>query len=142
MEEPNAPKKVIKRTESGQFPAGTSGNPAGRPKGRRNEITLLKESLELALREQGADRIPEVLETAIELALEGDRQMIKLLLDYHISKGLGDMKAGQEKVTINIKGPDETKPAIIDITPDSSQDDVQDEPREGILAADAADGAH
>lgn len=111
---------TLTRTDSGQFPQGVSGNPKGRPKGSRNQITLLKESLELQLREQGASRMPQILETAIDLALEGDRTMLKLLLELHLTKGgTGDVKAGQEKVTINIKGPaQDAVRDIINITPD------------------------
>jgi hypothetical protein len=112
----------VARRPDGTFPKGVSGNPAGRPKGRRNEITLLKESLELELREQGASRMPEILDTAIQLALAGDTTMIKLLLELHMTKGgTGDVKAGQEKVTINIKGPSDAERPIIDITPDEGE---------------------
>lgn len=116
-------KKEVKRRDDGTFPAGVSGNPKGRPKGRRNEITLLKENLELQLREQGAGRMAAVLETALDLALEGDRTMIKLLLEMHMTKGgSGDIKAGQEKVTINIKGPErDAAREVIDITPDDGE---------------------
>lgn len=85
------------------FPEGKSGNPAGRPKGSKNRITILKESLELQLREASASRMPEVLDRAFEMALEGDRAMIKLLVELHMSKGIAQEKnAPQEKVEINI----------------------------------------
>lgn len=118
--EDSLPTTTLTRTDSGHFPKGVSGNPKGRPKGSRNQITLLKESLELQLREQGASRMPQILETAIDLALDGDRAMLKLLLELHLTKGgTGDVKAGQEKVTINIKGPQGDAPRdIINITPD------------------------
>src|SRR5919198_929193 len=34
------------RTESGRFAPGCSGNPAGRPKGARNRVTLCDEALQ------------------------------------------------------------------------------------------------
>ena len=104
------------RTELGTWKAGVSGNPNGRPKGSKNQITLLKESLELQLREQGANFMPQILQTAIELALEGDRTMLKLLLELHMTKGgTGDVKAGQEKVTINISGPERALKDVIEV---------------------------
>jgi hypothetical protein len=65
---------------------GQSGNPAGRPKGVKNQITILKEALELKLRNKAAYKIEKVLDKAVELALLGDRIMIKLLLELHMSK--------------------------------------------------------
>ena len=85
-----------------QFPEGTSGNPAGRPKGSKNKITLLKQMLEVQLREASQSRMPEVLDKAFELALQGDRTMLKLLLELHMSKGIADMEKASEKVEINI----------------------------------------
>ena len=81
---------------------GESGNPDGRPKGARNRITLLKESLELQLREQAAPDLPGVLQKAVELALDGDRAMIKLLLEMHMAKGHNEKENAVDKVEINI----------------------------------------
>ena len=95
-----------RRNPDGTFPAGVSGNPRGRPKGSKNQITLLKESLELAMRETSEPHMVKVLEKAIELALEGKESMIKLLLELHMSKGTTqDQGKGIEKVSININGP-------------------------------------
>ena len=102
------------RRSDGTFPQGVSGNPLGRPKGSKNQITLLRESLELQLREQAAPQMSEVLEKAFELALAGDRTMLKLLIEMHLSKSVDPNVKGQEKVTINIKGP-ETKQEIIEV---------------------------
>lgn len=95
-------KKKQTRTVKGQFPKGVSGNPAGRPKGSKNEITLLKQSLELALRQQAAPEIHGVLDKAIEMALEGHPGMIKMLVELHMSKGANDEAKGGEKVAIQI----------------------------------------
>lgn len=85
-----------------QFPAGTSGNPVGRPKGSKNKITLLKQILEVQLREAAQDKMPEVLNKAMEMALMGDRTMLKLLLELHMSKGYATEEKASEKVEINI----------------------------------------
>jgi hypothetical protein len=100
-------------THAGQFPRGVSGNPAGRPKGSKNKITLLKQSMELQLREEASPDMGAVLQKAVELALEGDRQMIKLLLDKHMSSGPTDDAKGSEKVAIQINSsPVASKPDI------------------------------
>lgn len=94
-----------------KFKPGVSGNPAGRPKGSKNQITLLKESMELLLREQATpDDLTEVMKTALELAKAGDRAMIKLILELHMSKGTTqDNSKAAEKVQININGPSTVK---------------------------------
>jgi hypothetical protein len=85
-----------------QFPEGTSGNPSGRPKGSKNKITLLKQMLEVQLREAAKVDMPAVLQKATELALQGDRTMLKLLLELHMSKGYATDEKASEKVEINI----------------------------------------
>ena len=85
-----------------QFPEGKSGNPTGRPKGSKNKITLLKQMLEVQLREAAQDRMPEVLNKAMEMALLGDRSMLKLLIELHMSKGYASEEKASEKVEINI----------------------------------------
>jgi len=93
-----------------RFKPGVSGNPDGRPRGSKNRITLLKESLELQLREQSEGVMAQILEKAVELALEGDRTMLKLLLELHMSKGTTqDGTKAVEKVQININGPSTVK---------------------------------
>lgn len=89
-------------TELTQFKEGASGNPTGRPKGSKNKITLLRQSLELQLREAARDRMPEVLDKAFELAIAGNTTMIKLLLELHMAKGGPDQVAGTENVSILI----------------------------------------
>lgn len=94
--------ELVERRPDGTFQKGKSGNPLGRPKGSKNAITLIKQSLELALREQAAPELGEVLAVAIEKAKAGDNQMIKLLLEMHVSKGTSDEVKGGEKVAIQI----------------------------------------
>lgn len=53
---------------------GESGNPKGRPKGARNKTTLAVESLLQGQAEAVAQR-------AVEMALEGDAAMIRVVLD-------------------------------------------------------------
>jgi hypothetical protein len=62
------------KKSNGQFARGTSGNPSGRPPGSRNKVTLLVE----ALLEGEAEKLTR---KAIELALAGDIQALRLCLD-------------------------------------------------------------
>lgn len=89
-----------------KFKPGTSGNPDGRPKGSKNKITLLKESMELQLREEASSEdLRKVMREALNLALQGDRSMIKLILELHMSKGTSqDNGKAAERVQINVNG--------------------------------------
>ena len=55
------------------FKPGVSGNPAGRPKGSKNNSTRLREKLEREL--------PSILRKLTALAIEGDTAAAKLILD-------------------------------------------------------------
>jgi len=78
----------------------------GRPPGTKNEITLLKHAIELQLREKGSKEMLEILQTAINLAKAGDRQMIKLLLEQWITKGnISEEKTTERKLEINVNVP-------------------------------------
>lgn len=110
------PQKEVVRTDSGQFKKGVSGNPVGRPKGSKNQITLLRQSLELQLREESSPEMAEVLRTAIALAKAGDRSMIKLLLELHMTKSAPEGGDKADRAVINIFGPKEDN--IKDVTPE------------------------
>jgi len=59
---------------SGRFRKGASGNPQGRPRGSRNKITLLMESL---LQEEAGDLTRKV----IEMAKAGDSLAMRICMD-------------------------------------------------------------
>ncbi len=62
------------RKQAGRFPKGTSGNPAGRPKGARHQATLAAEAL--------LDGEAEALaRKAVEIALAGDVTALRLCLE-------------------------------------------------------------
>lgn len=104
-----------KSVVSTKFKKGVSGNPAGRPKGSKNAITLLKQSLELQLRDQAAPDMGAVMEKAIELAIDGHPGMIKMLLELHMSKGTNDETSRSEKVAIQINSTGPAQVKVVDI---------------------------
>jgi hypothetical protein len=80
-------------------------NRNGRPPGSKNRITQAKLGIEAQLRDQLHEYMPEVLTKAIEMALKGDRAMLKLLLELTISKALPveDVSEGKDKVQVTIR---------------------------------------
>lgn len=70
------------RDENGRFVAGVSGNPNGRPKGRKNVITALKQDMEIALRKNLSENdIKGVIQSMLAEALNGNVGAGKLILD-------------------------------------------------------------
>lgn len=70
------------RTEEGRFVAGVSGNPNGRPKGRKNHLVNLQQDLEIAVREHiSAEKIKKILDKICSQAEGGNVAAAKLILD-------------------------------------------------------------
>jgi hypothetical protein len=55
------------------FKSGQSGNPKGRPTGTKDRRTLFRDMVEPSC--------PQLVQKAVDMALEGNEQMLKLLLD-------------------------------------------------------------
>ena len=92
------------RNPDGTFPAGVSGNPAGRPLGRKNHITELKQSLEIAVRDNlKATRIRSILDKMCELAEQGHVGAAKLILDKVLSNAKEEDEVGGSAGTFVFK---------------------------------------
>lgn len=73
---------AIERSATGQFLPGSRANPDGRPKGRRNRITELREAMEIAVREGlNPEDVKAVMDEMIKLAKDGSTKAAKLVLD-------------------------------------------------------------
>jgi Family of unknown function (DUF5681) len=109
------------RGSNGQFLPGKSGNPKGKLPGTKSQITLARALQELELREHLKPFTKRILTKAIEMALDGDRSMIKLLLDKAIpnTTTLEDEGTQVEKLQFFIGRLPERKEEvdIIDVTP-------------------------
>lgn len=78
------------RADDGTFQKGVSGNPAGRPKGRKNEITELQQELEYAVRKHmTAAKIEKIVDKMVDLAVNGNTKAAKLILDKVVSNARG-----------------------------------------------------
>ena len=75
-----------------QFTKGTSGNPAGRPKGIKDKRHRFNEAIE--------SMIPDVLESVFQRAVAGDMTAAKMLLD----RTLPNKRPEQERVEIEYSG--------------------------------------
>ena len=92
--EEESERSPVTRDENGRFVAGVSGNPAGRPKGRKNRITVLKQDMEIALRENlSVEDIKGVIQSMLAEALNGNVGAGKLILDKVMSSAKSDEDA-------------------------------------------------
>lgn len=78
--------KQGKRNPDGTFKKGVTGNPAGRPKGRKNFTTKVREAMEKIGDELNTDVELQLGKVITKKALEGDHQMIKLVWEYFDGK--------------------------------------------------------
>lgn len=82
---------------------------------QKQRINSLKQELELTLRELAAPAVGAVLGKALEMALAGDKSMIRLILELHMSKPQAqeDTSSGKNSVNIQINNlTDKRKPTI------------------------------
>lgn len=97
---------VSKTANKGQFPAGKSGNPRGRPKGSKNKATILREAMQNKADKMLSAQVPKVLKVVIEAAIAGDMQAAKMVLDRAVpvqKAAEGDSGASNNAVQITIQ---------------------------------------
>ena len=94
-----------KHKDSGQlFQPGKSGNPKGRPKGSKNQLTLLREAVRDKAEDLVLSNFTDVVEATIELAKQGDATALKILWDRIIpsKRAVEEKVEGQDKLNITI----------------------------------------
>ena len=108
------------RGKGGRFTKGKSGNPAGRPKGSKNVVTVQKLMVEEAFRASSGVDMSKVLALVVMQALEGDKASQKLIWDANMSKQTvaEDKSAGNKQEikvrTMNVMRGDIIEGEIID----------------------------
>jgi hypothetical protein len=85
-----------KPPRANQFKPGRSGNPSGRPKGSKNEATILQELLQhkVSLNERGKTRkiilLEAILRKVAEDCLKGNVKSVNFLLNRYYAAAAGD----------------------------------------------------
>lgn len=79
---------AVRDEKTGKYLPGKSGNPAGRPQGSKNRITIMKVALEEAFREDTYEDVLEVLQMVVSQAKGGDKASQKMVWDSAVSKGI------------------------------------------------------
>lgn len=82
---------------------GQSGNPNGRPKGSKNAISLVKLQVEGESRAQMQHQMPDIIAKIMDMALKGDKEMLKLVYRSWVSGTVASEEdAPREKIQIVI----------------------------------------
>jgi hypothetical protein len=100
--------------------AGVSGNPVGRTRGSRSRAALIREAIEEALQRGLSDQADELMKKAMQMALEGDKAMLRLILGDMLKParsadpgaGKGAPRKVVLKLTQNFGRPEATRPPI------------------------------
>lgn len=115
------------RAANGTYLKGESGNPAGRPKGSKNQITLAKLALEESLRDVLGPEMAQVAAKVVAQALEGDKSSQKLVWDSIMSKqALTEEKSVGNKQEIKVRTMNVQRGAVIEgeIIDDSTNEEI------------------
>ncbi len=97
----------VSERKGGKFVKGQSGNPAGRPKGRRNKITKLNDKLELAVRQSiKPQQVSDVLQELYVMAtsgVAGAASAAKTFLEYTLVKPKEQTEQGKGDIAPTIR---------------------------------------
>jgi hypothetical protein len=96
----------VKREGDGKFAVGTSGNPKGRPLGKKAQIDVLKQDLELAVRRAvSPERITSIVNKILDEAEKGSVKAAKLIFDTFLTKASTETEGDQggKGITIRIE---------------------------------------
>ncbi len=107
------------------FKKGESGNPRGRPRGKKSQITMLKQDLEIAVRDGLAPgKIRKIVDAMVDKAIEGNVGAARLILDKTLSnaKEAEEAQEGGQSLVFQVRNltlkHDESEEAqVIDVTP-------------------------
>jgi ribosomal protein S25 len=107
----------VTRSKSGQFIKGKSGNPHGRPKGSKNRIVEMKNSLEEAIREGlEPDQMKAIVQSMVAEAMNGNVSAGKLILDKVMSNAKANEDDQDEAQEIVIKIENLTPQSLKEVT--------------------------
>lgn len=105
----DAPIPTRRKPGNSAWKPGISGNPAGKPVGTKNKLTLYREAVLAKQEKKLLKELPEILDVVIAKSKEGDIQAIKLFLDRVMAakKVADDNEEGSKgppTININISG--------------------------------------
>lgn len=136
LKEKMAERKALRKKKRPQnknlkpYKPGQSGNPSGRPKGKKNEITELKQNLEIAVRNSVSPQdVIDIVQAMVAEAKAGKVGAAKVILDKTISnvKETEDTQSGDgrtfvfEVKNLTLKS-DPIPDDVIDVTPQEIDD--------------------
>ena len=100
----DTPPEKRKRGHPGWHAGMPSANPAGRPKGSKNKLTLVRLMAEQSVRDRNYEKIQQIADAIIDDALNGDIDCRKLVWNSLMSKGVIDasLDKGGDKIEITI----------------------------------------
>jgi hypothetical protein len=91
---------------------GQSGNPLGRPKGAKGKAAELRKAIEDTALDQMSGAMPQLIERALEMAMDGNEAMLKFCIERFIPKAAiaqeGENK-GLGGIVINVQSIDQIK---------------------------------